>query len=75
MHGSSELSTQTSGGHSGMGHSSSKHLFITISPPVGGGGPAIFQTNFKGKATMPVVNCGPTEMVIHRGTAIGHLET
>jgi hypothetical protein len=38
-------------------------------------GPAIIQTNFKGKATMPVNNCGPTEMVIPQGTAIGHLET
>jgi len=38
-------------------------------------GPALIQTNFKGKATMPVVNCGPTEITIPRGTSVGQLET
>jgi transposase InsO family protein len=39
------------------------------------GGPAIIQTNFKSKTSMPLINCGPTELTIPRGTAIGHLET
>ncbi len=39
------------------------------------GGPAIIQTNFKSKTSMPIINCGPTEIVIPRGTPIRHLET
>ena len=39
------------------------------------GGPALVQTNFKGKTVMPVINCGPTEMIIPRGTNIGQIET
>ena len=39
------------------------------------GGPALIQTNFKSKTTFPLTNCGPTEMVIPRGTLIGQLET
>ena len=39
------------------------------------GGPALIQTNFKSKTTIPVINCGPTEMVIPRGTHVGQMET
>ena len=39
------------------------------------GGPALVQTNFKSKTVMPVINCGPTEIIIPRGTSIGQIET
>ncbi len=39
------------------------------------GGPAIIQTNFKNKTSMPIINCRPTEIVIPLGTPIGYLET
>ena len=39
------------------------------------GGPALIQTNFKSKTLLPLINCGPTEIVIPRGTPIGQMET
>ena len=40
-----------------------------------GGGAALIQTNFKSKTARPIVNCGPTEIIIPCGTTISQIET
>ena len=65
MHTAYEMYAKKEGGHSGRGHSG-KHLLITVSPTIGRA--SIDSNKFKGKATIPVVNCWPTEIVITRGT-------